>query len=147
LGLRSARQILAILPAPSYRTSLLIKEILLYGIIGSCCAALDSVIFLLLRKAGVNLYAANFVSVNTGISASFLLNTFINFKVKDKIKIRGVKFFAVGYTGLMLSMLVMHIGVKVLGTKEIFVKIVSVFIVAAIQFTLNKLFTFKKEAE
>ncbi|MDR2474284.1 MAG: UDP-galactopyranose mutase [Bacteroidales bacterium] len=124
---------------------LLIKEITLYGIIGSCCAALDSVIFLLLRKAGVNLYAANFISINAGICTSFLLNTFINFKVKDKLKIRGVKFFAVGYTGLLLSMLVMHIGVKALGAKEMIVKIVSVFIVAAVQFTLNKLFTFKKE--
>lgn len=123
----------------------LIKEIMLYGIIGSCCAALDSVIFLFLRKADVNLYAANFISINTGIFSSFLLNTFINFKVKNKLEIRGIKFFAVGYVGLALSMIVMHIGVKMAGTKEIIVKIFSVFIVAAVQFTLNKLFTFKKD--
>ena len=124
---------------------LLVKEIMLYGIIGSCCAALDSGIFLLLWKSGINLYAANFISINVGICTSFLLNTFINFKVKDKLKIRGVKFFSVGYAGLLLSMIVMHIGVKALGAKEILVKIVSVFIVAAVQFTLNKLFTFRKE--
>jgi UDP-galactopyranose mutase len=125
--------------------SSLAKEITLYGIIGSCCAALDSLIFLLLRKVDVNIYAANFISINTGIFSSFLLNAFINFKVKEKLTMHGVKFFVVGYAGLLLSMFVIYIGVKMLGIKEIIVKIISVFIVAAVQFTLNKLFTFKKE--
>jgi putative flippase GtrA len=129
-----------------FRTQLLlIKEIMLYGIIGSCCAALDSVIFFILRKTGINLYTANFISINTGILSSFLLNSFINFKVKDHLKIRGIKFLAVGYTGLAFSMLVLHIGVKIFDIKELSVKLFSIFIVATVQFTLNKLFTFKKE--
>jgi len=123
----------------------LLKEIVLYGVIGLCCASFDSLLFFLLRKIAVNLYVANFISINAGIISSFLLNTFFNFRVKDKLKIRGIKFFAVGYAGLALSMFIMHIGVSVLDAREIIVKIVSVFIVAAIQFTLNKLFTFRKD--
>ena len=123
---------------------LLIKEIVLYGIIGSCCAALDSFIFLLLRRLAINLYMANFISINAGILSSFLLNTFFNFKVKDGIRKRGIKYFAVGYCGLALSMLVIYIGVNIIGAKEIIVKITSIFFVAIVQFTLNKLFTFKK---
>jgi UDP-galactopyranose mutase len=123
----------------------LVKEIILYALIGLCCATLDSVVFLFLRKIGINLYVSNFISVNLGIISSFLLNTFVNFKVKDKLKIRAVKFFAVGYGGLALSMLIMHIGVDILNGREMFIKILSVFIVAAVQFTINKLFTFKKK--
>jgi UDP-galactopyranose mutase len=122
----------------------LYKEVILYGIIGLCSATLDSVVFLFLRQAGINLYLSNFISINLGIVCSFLLNTYINFKVKDKLKWRAVKFFAVGYGGLLLSMLIMHIGVGILNGMELIVKIASVVIVAAIQFTVNKLFTFKK---
>jgi putative flippase GtrA len=60
------------------------------------------------------------------------------------LKIRGIKFFAVGYIGLALSMLIMHIGAKTFGIKEVIVKLFSIFVVAAVQFVLNKLFTFKK---
>jgi putative flippase GtrA len=122
----------------------LIREVFVYGVIGAGCAALDSAVFMLLRMTGINLYAANFASINLGIFASFLLNTFVNFKVKDKLPSRGIKFFAVGYTGLALSMLIMRVGVEVLHAEELAVKLVSVVIVAAVQFTLNKLFTFRK---
>jgi UDP-galactopyranose mutase len=123
----------------------LIKEIVLYGIIGFCCATLDSIVFLYLRKTGVNLYLSNFTGINLGIIFSFLLNTFVNFRVRDRLKIRAMKFFAVGYGGLALSMFIMHAGVDLLNGNEIFVKIFSVFTVAAAQFTVNKLFTFKKK--
>jgi putative flippase GtrA len=122
----------------------LAREIILYGIIGLSCASLDSVVFMLLRKTGVNLYAANFTGMNLGMLSSFLLNTFINFKTKDRLKLRAVQFFAVGYCGLLLSMGIMYLGVQVLNITEIAVKISSVFIIAAFQFTLNKLFTFKR---
>jgi UDP-galactopyranose mutase len=123
---------------------LLLKEIFFYGIIGLFCAGLDSLLFLLLRKAGVNLYVSNFIGINLGILCSFILNAYFNFKTRDRLKIRALKFFAVGYCGLALSMLIMFAGVDALQFKEMAVKIFSVFVVAAFQFTLNKLFTFKK---
>jgi putative flippase GtrA len=122
----------------------LLKEIFLYGVIGLFCAGLDSLLFLLLRKADVNLYISNFIGINLGILCSFLLNAHFNFKTKDKLSIRALKFFAVGYCGLALSMIIMFVGVDTLQFKEMVVKIFSVFVVAAFQFTVNKLFTFKK---
>jgi putative flippase GtrA len=80
-----------------------------------------------------------------GIVSSFLLNTFVNFRVWDRLKIRVIRFFAVGYVGLALSMLVIHTGVNILNGREMLVKMFSVFIVAIVQFTVNKLFTFKKK--
>lgn len=124
---------------------MLLKEIFLYGLIGTCCASLDSAVFMLIRKAGMPLYASNFISINLGIFSSFLLNTFLNFKTKDKLKIRAVQFFIVGYCGLMLSMAILFVGMEILLFKETFVKVMSVFIVAGFQFTFNKLFTFRKK--
>jgi len=123
---------------------ILVKELFLYGIIGSCSAGLDSVIFLLLRKFNMYLYLANFISINFGILTSFMLNAFINFRTTDRLLRRAIKFFSVGYTGLLLSMFIMYLGVELLDRKELVVKITSIFIVATCQFTINKLFTFRK---
>jgi UDP-galactopyranose mutase len=122
-----------------------IRELFLYGIIGAFSAGLDSLVFWLLRNQDINLFLANFISINLGICSSFLLNTFFNFRMTNKLLIRAIKFFIVGYLGLLLSMLILHIGVDVWLFRDIAVKIVSVFIVALFQFILNKTMTFRKE--
>lgn len=125
----------------------ILKELFLYGIIGFTCAGIDTLSFIILRKITVPLYIANFIGINVGITCSFFLNTYFNFKVKDKLGKRAFKFFAVGYIGLLISMILMYIGVDVLLYGEIFVKVLSVFFIAFVQFSLNKLFTFKKTKE
>jgi UDP-galactopyranose mutase len=144
-ALELAKSIIAKSPVkkPVFNQRRLLKEVILYGMIGLCCAGLDSLLFLFLRKLGVNLYVSNFIGINLGILSSFLLNAFFNFKTKDKLKLRALKFFSVGYCGLALSMLVMFVGVDIFQFKDVAVKIFSVFVVAAFQFILNKSFTFK----
>lgn len=122
----------------------LLREIFLCGIIGCSTACLDSGIFLVLRKFHINLYLSNFVGNNVGITVSFLLNTFLNFKVKDCITQRMLRFFAVGYCGLLLSMFLMYVGINILFLKEITVKLISIIIVAVFQFILNKSFTYRR---
>jgi putative flippase GtrA len=119
------------------------KQIILYGIIGSICAGIDYLFFLLLRYFNLNLYFSNFISINIGILISFLLNTFFNFKRIDKLLRRAIKFFSVGYSGLLVSMFLMYIGVNRINLNETIVKLLTIFIVAAYQFTINKLFTFR----
>jgi putative flippase GtrA len=121
------------------------RELFLYGIIGGFSASLDSVCFFFLRKLCINLYLSNFISINLGISSSFILNTFFNFKMPDKLLVKAFKFFSIGYAGLLLSMLILHIGVKFFGWKDIIVKVCSVFFVAIFQFTLNKAVTFRRK--
>jgi putative flippase GtrA len=91
-----------------------ILELFLYGIIGCFSAGLDSLVFLLLRNQNTNLFVANFIGINLGICSSFLLNTFLNFRITNKLLIRAIRFFVVGYLGLFLSMLILHMGVNVL---------------------------------
>ena len=49
----------------------------------------------------------------------------------------------VGYCGLALSMLIVYLGGNVFHIGELITKVISIFIVAAFQFVLNKLITFK----
>ncbi len=125
----------------------IIKEILLYGIIGATSAALDAISFTLLRNVNLNFYLANFISINLGITLSFFLNTYFNFKKKDKVVKRAARFYFVGYIGLVLSMVIMHVFVKMMGFDETIVKLLSIVFVAVTQFILNKIFTFGKSLD
>ncbi|MDR0784844.1 MAG: GtrA family protein [Treponema sp.] len=119
-----------------------LRQVVLYGVFGCLSAFVDILIFSLL-SGFLNVNLANFISVHCGILCSFLLNTFFTFKVKDKIKRRIAIFFCVGYLGLLLSMLILWVGVDKIGFDKMPVKIVSVFIVAAVQFLLNKFITYR----
>ena len=118
-------------------------EILKYGLIGSFSALIDITAFYLMRTAAIPLYAANFFGINIGILISFLLNARFTFKKSDKMLSRGIKFFCIGYCGLLLSMGFLYLGVEMLGVPELIIKISSVFIIACIQFLLNKFISFK----
>lgn len=122
----------------------ILKEIFLYGIIGALSAGLDSCTYIGLRRMNIKLYTANFISINLGITLSFFLNTYFNFKRTDKICKRAISFYSIGYIGLMLSMLILFIGTNLLQRNETITKLCSVVIVAVFQFVLNKLITFGK---
>lgn len=122
---------------------LVTKQFIIYCMIGAFTSLTDTLVFYILRKLNVNLFIANSIGINVGITLSFLLNTFINFKMTDKLKQRAIKFFMVGYIGLCISFVIMYIGVKILNQKEMLVKLVSIVLVAIIQFCLNKLFTYR----
>lgn len=121
----------------------LFKQLFLYGIIGLFSSAIDALFFhFLIYRVHIYSVIANIFSVTLGILISFFLNLNFNFKVKDKILLRFCLFFAVGLFGLLLST-----GIITLGEKshwDIFItKVGSIFIVAAVQFILNKLISFR----
>jgi len=121
----------------------LIRELILYGLIGGSTAALDVALFHLFFTIGVPLLLANFISVNIAIALSFLLNAKFNFKKTDSLAKRAVSFFSIGYFGLLISLAILWVGVDVLKYQELYVKVFSVVIVAAVQYVLNKFLTFK----
>ena len=121
----------------------LLKELVLYGVIGLFSASIDTLSFYLLRRYGLLLPVANFIGVNIGIFLSFFLNTYLNFKKTTELKKRAVTFFFVGYCGLAVSSVIMYVGVRRMGKWELAVKVLSVMIVAGLQFLLNKFITFR----
>jgi putative flippase GtrA len=122
----------------------LVRQIVLYGVIGCGSALLDFLLFTLMYKQfGTNKYIANGISVHAGIAASFVLNSRFNFKKTDRLLFRAVSFYLTRLFGLALSQGLLWFG-GFLSLPVLIVKFVSIFIVAAVQFVLNKLIAFKK---
>jgi putative flippase GtrA len=119
-----------------------LRQFILYGIIGCLAAIIDSFLFYVLSKS-LNVNISNFISVNCGIVLSFFMNTFVNFKIKNKMVKRVLLFFFIAYCGLGLSMIILWVGVNRMDIEKMYVKIASVIIVAIIQFTLNKRITYR----
>jgi len=122
----------------------LLKQIILYGIIGMISALLDFLLFTLMYiQFNINPYYANIISVHIGIFTSFILNRKYNFKKYDKIIFRTTSFYLTGLLGLGLSQALLWFG-QLLSISPVIAKFFSIFIVAAVQFTINKLVTFNK---
>lgn len=119
------------------------RELILYGIIGGCCAALDFGLYTLLGLWIPYLWA-NVISVHAGIICSFILNQQYNFKVKDRPVQRFTFFYLIGLAGLGLSELLIYLLAKRLGWDYLLTKLLTVVVVALFQFTLNKFITFRK---
>lgn len=121
----------------------LFKQLFLYGIIGAFSSGIDAILFhFLVYRVNVYSIVANIFSVLVGILISFFLNLNFNFKVKDRVFFRFLSFFTVGVLGLLLSTGIIALGEKLYW--NIFItKIGSIFIVAMVQFILNKLISFR----
>ena len=120
------------------------RELFFYGIIGAFSAFIDFCIYSLLCKTGIPYLIANVVGVHCGIFCSFVLNRHYNFKVKDKAKKRFVFFYIIGLVGLSISSLMLYILISRNHFNEIYSKIITIVVVAMLQFCLNKFITFKK---
>ncbi len=121
----------------------LLRQVLIYGIIGGVSAGLDYLVFILLfETAGMNELLANVFSVHAGIALSFILNRCYNFKKTDRVAYRAVSFYITGLAGLALSELLLWGGGQMLLPINI-VKLASIFIVAAVQFLINRSVAFK----
>ena len=119
------------------------RELILYGIIGGSCAALDFGLYTLLGLWIPYLWA-NVISVHAGIICGFLLNRQYNFKVKDRPAQRFAFFYLIGLSGLGLSELIIYLLAKKMGWDYILTKLLTVVVVALYQFVLNKFITFRK---
>lgn len=124
------------------------RNLILYGIIGGFCAGLDFGIYTALCYWNIMPYLwANIISIHVGIFTSFVLNRSINFKVKDKVKTRFLSFYTVGLVGLGISTLMLWLMVDMSHWNEIVCKLITIVVVALVQFLLNKHITFKSNKQ
>ena len=70
-----------------------IKHFVMYVLIGIVAVGSDNVIFNYLRNFNLSMYVSNFISVNCGLTVSFICNTFINFKKADNLVKRRILFY------------------------------------------------------
>jgi len=127
-----------------YRSNPIWRQLLLYALIGGTCAMIDFGIFTLCNHfLALDPLVANIIGCVIGMLCSFFLNYYINFKANSHFLRRLLSFLTVGSIGLLFSELIMHIGANMIEANEYLVKFLSVFLVAALQFLLNKFITFK----
>lgn len=124
------------------KNSLLLK----YAIIGGLSASIDFIIFSILsNKLHIDYIIANIISVHCGIICSFILNRQYNFKIKDKTLKRFIAFYFIGILGLGVSTSLLYLLVDISDWNKIVAKLLTIVVVALLQFILNKTITFKSK--
>lgn len=120
------------------------KLILTYCIIGIISVAIDIFIFNFCYSVlSLSYLLSNLISVHFGILNSFILNRNFNFKVKNKLSLRLMIFYLVGFVGIGVSSFILYISIHILNVKVINSKIASIIIVSLFQYYINSRFTFK----
>ncbi len=107
----------------------------MYVCIGALASSVDGGLYLLFtRQFGIWYLAANFISVNIGISL----------RKTHRLVRRAFSFFGVCYFGMLLSMGILYAGTKLLGFSDIPVKAAAVVLAGTVQFLFNKFVTYGK---
>lgn len=120
------------------------RNLILYGIIGSCSSGLDFLLYTLFVEVfGWHYILSNCISVLAGITTSFTLNRNYNFKIKDKTRQRFAIFLTIGLCGMMVSNLILYLCIDIFSWNKIVSKLLSIVLVVIFQFILNKYITFK----
>lgn len=117
--------------------------LLRYLVIGGGAVVLDVGMFLLAdRVFGWHPVLSNTFSTGVAVVASFLANSFGNFRVTDRLWLRFLSFAAVAGAGWLLSTAIIWIAADVVGLDPVVAKILTLLPVVALQYSLNKKITF-----
>lgn len=120
-----------------------VRQLVRYTLIGGSGVVLDLVAFLLLHNlAGMDEQIANALSTTLGIANNFVLNALFTFERRDRIMVRFLRFYAVGLTGIALTFLLFLVFTDSLGIDANIVKAGSLPLVLALQFVLNRKWSF-----
>lgn len=120
-----------------------LRKFVLYAICGGSGVALDFLVYSLLVIGGVWYQLANIAGYALGTCLSFVLNRAITFGVRDAPVRRFASFLAVAAFGYLVSTVLLWAMVEVIHLDPVVSKILTLFAVLAIQFTLNSLVTFR----
>ncbi|GII52186.1 hypothetical protein Pth03_05750 [Planotetraspora thailandica] len=120
-----------------------LRQLIRYALVGGSGVALDLGVFLLLYNVlGWNEQLANAISTSLGITNNFILNALFTFDKRDRLLIRFVRFYIVGLTGIALTYVLFRVFSDGLGADPNLVKAGSLPLVLAVQFLLNRKWSF-----
>lgn len=123
----------------------LFRQIFIYIFFGGLSTIIDIGIYsYLVHFLKISYLTSNAISSSCGLIASFILNTFFNFKPKDDFFKRFILFIIIGISGILLSQMLLWL-FHFISSNYIINKIISALIVAAYQFVLNKVITYKEK--
>ncbi len=123
-----------------------------YILIGFCGLTVDTVfLFLVINNVSAPFgipYTAyvvivNAISMSLGIVTNFFLNAYLNFRQTDNLLVRLLSFYLVGLFGIFVSSIIIWLLHDLLKIELLPVKIISIVIVAVMQYFLNKTISFR----
>ena len=120
-----------------------LRKLVLYALCGGSGVALDLLVYSLLVIGGAWYQLANIIGYALGTCLSFFLNRAITFGVRDAPVRRFLSFISVAAFGYLVSTAALWAMVDVFHLDPLFSKVVTLFVVLAIQFSLNSLVTFR----
>lgn len=118
-----------------------LRNLVLYGFIGGLAAGVDFGVFYLLNMH-ISEYIANIIAMHVGAIVSFTLNAKFNFQKTDKLIQRFLSYYLIVLCGMGLSSCIFWAFDFFIDSENI-IKVISMIIVAGVQFFLNKFITFK----
>lgn len=92
----------------------------------------------------IDILISNIISSTLAIINNFLLNSHFTFKVTDNKLKRFASFAGIAVIGMVVSSMLLTLFIGVMKIDDMISKVLAIFIVAAMQFVINKLFTFKQ---
>ena len=123
-----------------------VQELIKYGLVGVVGLVIDvGIYYLLFDKCGVYYLVASVIGSTLAIINNFVLNSYFTFKVTNNKLKRFISFAGIAGVGMLLQTGLLALFVSVFSMNEMVGKIIAIVIVAAIQFIVNKFFTFKQK--
>lgn len=121
-----------------------ITKFIKYGLVGLVGLVVDmSVFYLMNKKLGVNYVVSNITSSSLAVVNNFILNSYFTFNVTDNKLKRFISFYFIALVGMAISTGFLALFIDVLKLDSIISKLISIFIVALIQYFFNKKLTFR----
>lgn len=125
-----------------------IQHLVQYCMIGCLGAGMDFVLYtLLIEQTSLHYQVVNILSTSVGICNNFIWNAFLNFKVWNHFLLRFCSFYCVGAIGILITSGFLYLLIECLDWNKIAAKVITIFLVTAVQFLLNKYVTFKKKSD
>ncbi|MBK5721133.1 GtrA family protein [Dysgonomonas sp. Marseille-P4677] len=92
----------------------------------------------------IDILISNIIGQTLAVINNFVLNSYFTFKVTDNKLRRFLSFGTVAIVGMIISSMLLTLFIGVMKIDDMIAKVIAIFIVAAIQFSINKFFTFKE---
>ena len=116
-----------------------------YALVGMVGLVVDMGLFYVFHEMlHLNYILSNIMSSSLAVVNNFILNSIFTFKVKDNLIYRFISFFSIALAGMALSSAMLAVMIDGMHLNSMVAKAISVFIVALIQYYVNKKLTFSE---
>jgi putative flippase GtrA len=123
------------------------RQLLRYAVVGIGSNVILYLAYLLLTGLGLGHKTAMTVLYLVGILQTFLLNRYWTFADQGKFRGALIRYVIVYLLGYLVNFSGLYIFVDVMGFAHQLIQAVMIFVVAALQFLLQRLWVFKRANE